>query len=60
MEHSRGGTFPFADEAEHEMLDADVVVVEADRLVLGQRENALGAVVEAIERTRRPYSSALA
>ncbi len=33
------------------MLGTDVVVVEADRLVLSEREHALGAVVEAIERS---------
>ena len=31
------------------MLHADVVVVEADRLVLREREDALGAVVEPVE-----------
>ena len=35
------------------MLDTDVVVVESDRLVLREGENALGAVVETIEGAHR-------
>ena len=33
------------------MLDADVVVVETDRLVLREGEDAFRAVIEAIERS---------
>src|SRR5207302_5133625 len=51
IEHARGDALALADQAEQEVLRPDVVVVEADRLVLGEREDPLGAVVEAIERT---------
>src|SRR5690349_7493202 len=37
-----------ADETQQEVLRSYVVVVETDRLVLGEREYALGAVVKAV------------
>ena len=43
----------FAHEAEEEMLRPDLLVVETDGLVLGEREHALRAVVEPIERAHR-------
>src|SRR5512132_2445274 len=49
----RGYAFALTRQAQQEMLGADVVVVEADRLVLREGEHALGAVVEAIERSHR-------
>jgi hypothetical protein len=33
------------------MLRSYVVMVETDRLVLGKREDSLGAIVEAVERS---------
>src|SRR5438105_6381187 len=45
VEHARGNALTFADEAQEQMLCADVVVVEPDRFVLRESENALCAVV---------------
>jgi len=47
FEHSCGDALPFADEAEQEVLRADVVVAEASRLVDGQLDDPLGAGSEA-------------
>src|SRR3989442_9326882 len=49
IEGPRRHTFTLADQAEKEMLDPDVVVVQEHSLVLGERENSLGAIVEAVE-----------
>ncbi len=49
VERPGGDALAFADQPEQEVLDPDVVVVEANCLVLGEGEHALGAVVEAIE-----------
>jgi hypothetical protein len=40
-----------AHQTEEEMLRSYVVMVETDRLVLGKREDSLGAVVEAVKRS---------
>src|SRR6266511_1384984 len=53
VQRSAGHTFTFADQTEQEVLDADVVVVHADGLVLREREHALRTVVEPIERSHR-------
>ena len=42
-EHARGDAFTLADEAEQQMLRADVVVVELARLFEGELDHALGA-----------------
>jgi hypothetical protein len=46
---ARGNAFTLAHEPEQQMLGADVVVVEADRFVLSEREHTLRAVVETVE-----------
>ena len=51
VEDARGDTLAFAHQAEEEMLRSYVVVVETDRLILGERKDSLGAVVEAVERS---------
>src|SRR5438132_7193860 len=45
----RGHTFALAHQSEKKVLGADVVVIEADRLVLREREHPLWAGVEATE-----------
>ena len=57
LEDARSHAFALAHEAEQEVLRADVVVVEALRLVLGERQDLAGAVrelVETIHRVRTP------
>src|SRR5438067_5107914 len=49
IERARRDTFAFTHEAEQQVLDTDVVVVEADRLVLREGEDAFRAVVEPVE-----------
>ena len=49
IKYPRSYPFAFADESQQEMLDAYVVMVETDRLVLRQGEDALRAVIEAVE-----------
>src|SRR2546430_17677944 len=51
VEDARGDTLAFAHQTEEEMLRSYVVVVETDRLILGERKDTLGAVVEAVERS---------
>src|SRR5206468_1704299 len=51
LEDARRDALALAHETEQQMLGTDVVVVETDRLVLSKCEDALRAVVEAIERT---------
>ena len=43
LEHARGDALALADEAQQQVLRADVVVAEAARLVDGQLDDALGA-----------------
>ena len=60
LEDARGDTFALADEAEQQVLRADVVVVEPLRLVLSQRQDLARAVrelVEAIHRVERLFPS---
>src|SRR5688572_8198054 len=51
VEHARGQAIAFADEPEQQVLGSDVVVVEANGLVLPEREDALRPDVEAVERS---------
>ena len=60
LEHARGHTFALADEAQEQMLRADVVVVEPLRLVLSQCQDlarAIRELVEAIHRVERLFPS---
>ena len=43
LQHARGDALALADQAEQQVLGADVVVVEPARLVDGQLDHALGA-----------------
>lgn len=52
----RRHAFPFAHEAEEEVLSADVVVVEALRLILGERQHLPGAVRKTIEAVSRGHA----
>ena len=57
LEDARGDTLALADEAQEQVLRADVVVVEPLRLVLSKRQDLASAVrelVEAIHRVRTP------
>ena len=59
LEHARGDALALADEAEQQVLGADVVVVEALRLVLGERQDLarpVGELVEAVHRVERLFS----
>ena len=53
LEHARGDALALAHEAEEQMLRADVVVVEALRLVLSQRQDLASAVSELVEPIHR-------
>ena len=58
LEDARGDTLALADEAEQQMLGADVVVVEPLRFVLSKRQDLASAVrelVEAIHRVERLF-----
>ena len=58
LEHARGDALALADEAEQQVLGADVVVVEPLRLVLSKRQDLARAVrelVEAIHRVERLF-----
>ena len=53
LEHARRDALALADEAEQQVLGADVVVVEPLRLVLRERQDlarAVGELVEAVHR----------
>ena len=63
LEHARGDTLALADEAEQQVLGADVVVVEPLRLVLSERQDlpcAVSELVEAIHSIERPLSTSRA
>ena len=49
LEHARGDALALADEAQQQVLRADVVVVEPLRLVLGKRQDLARAVRELVE-----------
>ena len=53
LEDARGDTLALAHEAEQEVLRADVVVVEALRLVLGERQYLPGTVRELVKTIHR-------
>ena len=58
LEDARGDALALADEAEQQVLGADVVVVEPLRLVLRQRQDlarAIRELVEAIHRVERLF-----
>ena len=58
LEHARGHTLALADEAQEQVLRADVVVVEPLRLVLSQRQDlarAIRELVEPIHRVEHPF-----
>src|SRR5205823_1480922 len=57
VERAGRDAFALTHEPEQQVLGPDVVVVEADRLVLRERQDALCPVVEAIERTYRRTSA---
>ena len=60
LEDARGDTLALADEAEEQVLRADVVVVEPLRLVLSQGQDlarAIRELVEAIHRVERLFPS---
>ena len=56
LEDLRRNAFTLADKAEQQVLCADVVVVEALRLVLGERQHLAGAIREAIEAVSRGHA----
>ena len=56
LEDLRRDAFALADKAEQQVLRADVVVVEALRLVLGERQHLSGAIREAIEAISRGHA----
>ena len=59
LEHARGDALALADQAQEQVLRADVVVVEALRLVLRERQDLASAIrelVEPIHATRTPFS----
>ena len=56
LKHLGGDTLPFTDKSKEEVLRADVVVVEALRLVLGERQHLPGAIREAIEAVSRGHA----
>ena len=49
LEHPRGDAVALADQAEQQVLGADVVVVEALGLFLGEREDLAGSLGEFVE-----------
>ena len=53
LEDARGDALALADEAEQQVLRADVVVVEPLRLVLRERQDLAGAVRELVEAVHR-------
>ena len=53
LEHARGNTLALADEAQEQMLRADVVVVEPLRFVLSKRQDLASAVRELVEAIHR-------
>src|SRR6185503_5832036 len=53
VQDAGGNALTLADQPQKQVLRADVVVVEADGLVLREREDTLGAVVEAVERSHQ-------
>ena len=58
LEDARGDTLALADQTEEQVLRTDVVVVEALRLVLGERQYLpcpVGELVEPFHRVERPY-----
>ena len=57
-EHARGDALALADEAEEQVLRADVVVVEPARLVDGQLDDLLGARRQADLADDRPVAAA--
>ena len=60
LEDARGDTLALADEAQQQVLGADVVVVEPLRLFLSERQDlarALRELVEAIHRVERLFPS---
>ena len=56
LEDLRRNTLALADKAEQQVFGADVVVVEALRLVLGERQHLAGAIREAIEAVSRGHA----
>ena len=56
LEDLRCNAFALADKTEQQVLRADVVVVEALRLVLGERQHLAGAIREAIEAISRGHA----
>ena len=58
LEHAGGDALALADEAEEQVLGADVVVVEAPRLVDGQLDHLLGARRQADLADDRPVAAA--
>ena len=60
LEHARGHTLALADEAQEQMLRADVVVVEPLRLVLSQCQDlarTIRELVESVHRVERLFCS---
>src|SRR5213078_4633918 len=55
LEHARGETFLFAQQAEQDVLRADVVVLERPGLVLGEDDNLAGPFREAFEQLRPSF-----
>src|SRR5439155_415399 len=51
VQNARRDTLALAHQTEKKVFRSYVVVVETDRLILGKREDSLGAVVKAIERS---------
>ena len=56
LEHARGHALALADEAQEQVLRADVVVVEPLRLVLRERQDLACAVRELVESIHRAWS----
>ena len=58
LEHARGKALLLTEEAEEDVLRADVVVLEGAGLVLGENDDLPGSLGEALEQpTQRPFQS---
>ena len=58
LEHARGEALLLAEQAEQDVLGADVVVLEGARLVLREHDDLAGALGEPFEHPVPPFSVA--
>ena len=56
LEHARGETLLLAQQAEQDVLGADVVVLELPGLFLGEDDDLAGSLCESLEQVRLPLS----